>query len=206
MASFASRRFGKRESAVAFGVLYPLVAISPYMLRFAGLFPANGTDALTVTLMMIVLVATALGVAGSILGASMMADVVEDAQSRTGQRSEGLFFAGSFFMQKCVSGLGVFLVGAILAIVQFPAKATPGNVPANTLQNLIITYSGLLVGLSLLAALVTSRFPLGGKAEHDQRVARLAEVASHAAPLPASEAEFPGEDLINPGDRLSPAE
>ena len=127
LASRLSRKFGKRGSAVLVTVLYPFVAVFPFALRGVGLFPSNGSALLIPALMVATALATALGVASAILGASMMSDVVEDAQIRTGERSEGLFFAGSFFMQKCASGLGLFLSGEILSLVHFPIGATPGK-------------------------------------------------------------------------------
>jgi GPH family glycoside/pentoside/hexuronide:cation symporter len=190
IASAASRTLGKRETGVLVGVLYPLVAISPFVLRYAGLFPANGSPALLPILMTITAIGTAFGVAGAIIGASMMSDVVEDAQLRSGERSEGLFFAGSFFMQKCVSGLGLFLSGAILTAVHFPVGATPGTVTPDILRNLVLIYAAALIALSLLAAFFVRKFPLGGRQEHDARVAQLAETASHTSPLPGSEPEL----------------
>ena len=163
----------------------------PFVLRTLGLFPANGAPLLIPALMLTTAVATGLGVAGSILGASMMSDVVEDAQMRTGQRTEGLFFAGSFFMQKCVSGLGLFLSGAILSVVRFPTGAAPGSVPPGVLDSLVLIYGSALLVLTLAGAYFVYRFPLGGKRDHEQRLAQLAETASHAVPLPGSEAQLP---------------
>ena len=197
LASWMSRRMGKRGSAVLVTVLYPFVAVSPYALRGVGLFPNNGSAALIPALMVVTILATALGVASAILGASMMSDVVEDAQMRTGERSEGLFFAGSFFMQKCVSGLGLFLSGEILALVHFPTGATPGKVPAPVLGHLVVSYAVALVCLQLLAAYFVWKFPLGGKHAHEERLARLAETASHAIPFPGSEAEMPVSDAVS---------
>ncbi len=191
IASALSKRFGKRRSTVLVSVLYPFVAIMPFGLRYVGLMPANGNAALLPILMVFTAIATALGVGSNILGASMMSDVVEDAQTRTGQRTEGLFFAGSFFMQKCVSGLGLYLSGTILTLVGFPTGATPGNIGAGVLNHLVLTYACALIGCTLIAAYFVYRFPLGGKQEHEQRLAQLADVASHAAPLPGSEAELP---------------
>ena len=191
IASWLPRSMGKRDSAVLTGVLYPFAAISPYVLRSVHLFPDIGSKLLIPALMLITIAATALGVASAILGASMMSDVVEDAQMRTGERSEGLFFAGSFFMQKCVSGLGLFLSGEILDVVGFPTGAAPGAVPHAVLDRLVLLYAASLVVLTLLAAYFVYRFPLGGKRAHEERLAKLAEVASHAAPFPGSEAEMP---------------
>ncbi|QKR99907.1 sodium:melibiose symporter [Sphingomonas sp. CL5.1] len=206
IASFGTRKWGKRPTGVTVMVLYPIFGVLPFVMRFAGLYPVNGDPLLFPLLMLNVAIATSFGVAGSILGASMMSDVVEDAQQQTGRRSEGLYFAGMFFMQKCVSGLGLYLTGVILALVHFPTGATPGTVKPEVLRNLVTTYGGALVALGLLAAYFVHRFPLGGRAEHERRLAELARAESHAAPLPGSESEFPGEELTDRGGRLNPAE
>lgn len=191
IAGVVSRRWDKRRAAALLMASYPLVSIAGFALRAAGLMPANGDPALIAPLMALTVLATALGVGGAILTGSMMSDVVEDAQIRTGERSEGVFFAGSFFMQKCVSGLGLFLSGAILAAVHFPAQAAVGTVPPAVLHNLIVVYSVLIIALGTIAAAFIWRFPLGGKAAHDERLAALAKAAAHAVPLPGSEPELP---------------
>ncbi|WP_369335980.1 MFS transporter, partial [Halomonas sp. ND22Bw] len=73
-----------------------------------------------------------------ILGASMLADVVEDSEVRTGRRSEGMFFAGGFFVQKCTSGIGIFVCGLILAAAGFPEQAVPGRVPEPVIDRLTL--------------------------------------------------------------------
>ena len=190
LATRISMRYGKRRGAVATTLSYPIVSVLPYLARLAGWMPANGTIALIVVLGVATLVATALGVAGAILSASMMADVVEDAQTRTGERTEGLFFAGSLFMQKCVSGLGVFLSGGVLALVGFPAIAVPGKVAPAVLTHLVETYSIGLVVLASISAWFLAKFPLGDEREHAQRVAALALDAKRLMPLPQSEPDL----------------
>ena len=106
----------------------------------------------------------------------MMSDVVEDAQARTGERSEGLFFAGAFFMQKCVSGLGLLLSGAVLTAVRFPVGATPATVTHAVLSHLIIAYCVLTGAVGLIAVAVISRFPLS-EVDHRRRLAELAAFA-----------------------------
>ena len=185
LASAASRRWGKRLAVVGATGAYIVIGAVPLVLRLLGLFPANGDPLLLPLLMLDTVVATAFGVAGAILGQSMIADVVEDDQARTGKRQEGLFFAGSFFMQKCVSGLGLLLSGAILSLVRFPVGATPGHVPAAVITHLILIYVGAMVVLGLTAAAVLSRFPLS-EADHNARLDMLAE-ASLGPTLPGSE-------------------
>jgi GPH family glycoside/pentoside/hexuronide:cation symporter len=84
-----------------------------------------------------------------------------------------VFFAGSFFVQKCTSGIGIFLAGAILALAHFPARATPGAIAEATLDRLTLIYIAIYLVLVALAALCFARFPFG-RAEHEARLARMA--------------------------------
>ena len=176
-ATHASKLAGKRTAAVCFTLAYVATAITPYLLRFAGWFPANDDPVLVPILCATTAISTAFGVGGMILGASMMSDVVEDSQARTGRRTEGLFFAGAFFMQKCVSGFGLFFAGAILTWVAFPAQATPGALPDAVLDRLILTYCGLKVVIGVIAATIIAQFPIS-QADHEARVARLSAEAN----------------------------
>ena len=150
--------------------------MAPYILRLLDAFPEPGDRSFLPTYFGFMIVANALNVSGFILGASMMADVVEQSEVETGRRSEGVFFAGSFFVQKCTSGVGIFVAGAILGLAHFPARATPGGVPVATIDRLTLIYILIYLTLGALAALAFSRFPFG-RAEHEARLARMAAAA-----------------------------
>ncbi|WP_404336730.1 MFS transporter [Sphingomonas sp. MMS12-HWE2-04] len=167
-----AHRIGKPAAAMAFMASAAVLVGLPYALRLIGLFPLPGTPWMLPLLLGIYGLNAACGVASTILGASMMADVVEHSEIQTGRRSEGVFFAGAFFIQKCTSGLGIFAAGAILAIVGFPEAAKPGTVPAATLDRLTILFALLYLVLGLGAAALYWRFPFG-KDEHLARVERL---------------------------------
>jgi GPH family glycoside/pentoside/hexuronide:cation symporter len=175
-APIIGRRTSKPHAAVLLTVTGVLLQTLPYWLWLAGLFPAIGSAALAPLYLGIQMCANACSVSAFILGASMMADVVEESEARTGRRSEGVFFAGSFFVQKCTSGIGIFVAGLILSLIGFPAKATPGAVPVATIERLAITYGGLYLLLGIAAAALFARFPFG-RAEHDARLARMAAAA-----------------------------
>ncbi len=167
-----SRRIGKRRAAVIFllgGVLFTPI---PYLGRLFALFPANGDPMLLPAILVFIGIGTGSHVAALILKTSMLTDVIEDDAEKSGRRSEGLFFAGQFFVQKCVSGAGVFISGAILALVAFPEPAVPGEVPQIVLQNLAIVYVVLVVLVGLGAAAIISCFPIE-EADHTARIARM---------------------------------
>lgn len=172
LAQRLSHRFGKPYGAAIATLAYVTLGSAPYWLRLAGLFPANDSALMLPLLMAFIILATAFSVAAMITGASMMADVVEESQQATGRRSEGLFFSGAFFMQKCTSGIGIFATGLILAIAQFPDSAVPGQVAEATLDRLSLTYAICIVLIGLVIAFLYTRFPFG-KAEHDARVDAL---------------------------------
>jgi GPH family glycoside/pentoside/hexuronide:cation symporter len=173
----AAKRTGKPLAAMGFMMAAAVLLTLPYWLRLAGLFPAPGNPVLVPLLMAIFTVNATCSVSSTILGASMMADVVEHSEVETGRRSEGVFFAGAFFVQKCTSGLGIFAAGLILAIAGFPEAAKPGSVPVATVDRLTILFAALYLGLGFAAAFFYRRFPFG-KAEHLARVARLTEMSA----------------------------
>ena len=186
LAFLAAPRLGKSASkpkaAMTAVLCGAALNTSPYWLRMLGVFPEVGESALLPMLFGFFILGTASNVTGFILGASMMADVVEDSEAKTGRRSEGVFFAGSFFVQKCTSGIGIFFAGMILAVAGFPAKATPGTVPVGTIDRLTLIYAGLYIALACVSAFFFSRFPFG-RVEHEARLARLAGAPSlDAAP------------------------
>lgn len=170
-----ARRTGKPVAAMAFMAAAALLLTSPYVLRIAGLFPAPGDPMLIPVLFTIFTINAACSVSSTILGASMMADVVEHSEIDTGRRSEGVFFAGAFFVQKCSSGLGIFVTGLILAVSGFPSAATPGTVPEATVDRFTLLFSAVYLLLGFAAALLYRRFPFG-RAEHEARIAVLARV------------------------------
>lgn len=149
--------------------------VSPYVLRLLGIFPEVGSPLMLPLLLTIFAANVACGVSAFILGAAMLSDVVEDSELRTGKRSEGVFFAGGFFVQKLVGGLGIFMASAILAFAAFPQEAKPGLVPLATIDRLTLVFVVLELTLYGLAGLFYSRFPFG-RAEHEARLARAAVI------------------------------
>lgn len=162
----------KPKAASTAALLAIALGTTPYWLRLAGVFPAVGTPSMIPLLFACLAAATAASVTAHILGASMMADVVEDSEQRTGRRSEGVFFAGGFFIQKCTGGVGIFVTGLILAVAGFPEKAIPGQVSEAVLDRLTIIYIVVATMLAVTAALTYRAFPFG-RAEHTARLEAL---------------------------------
>jgi len=177
-------RVGKRTSKphaacwfVVSGVFFQLL---PYVLRLAHVLPEPGWNRVAV-LYPLFAVGVCLTVCSFITGASMMADVVEESQSRTGRRNEGVFFAGSFFVQKCTSGLGIAVGGGILALAGLQDKVDPAAASTAKVDHLVLYFVSIYAVLGLCAAFLFTRFPFG-RAEHEARLAGLAAAEREGVP------------------------
>jgi glycoside/pentoside/hexuronide:cation symporter, GPH family len=169
-------RMEKKTGAVLAGTIALTMAVVPYALRFAGLFPENNTPLLIPVLFTLVTISNSFAVCSMMLAQSMAADVVEASQAETGERNEGLFFSGYFFVQKCSHGIGIFLSGQIISLSGFPAQAKPGQVPAAVLENFIWYFLMVLVVIGIASILPMLRFPIT-RSDHQARVAALAGMA-----------------------------
>lgn len=176
-----ARALGKKGAAALLSVLSSIFATIPYWARLAGVFPKPGDAAMLPVFFVCLGLATGFGVCIMMLGGSMMADVVEASEERTGRRDEGLFYAGFLFMQKCTSGLGIFGASLIIAFAGLPAKAVPGQVAEDILDRAMIGFAGATIVIGAVSALIFTRFPFG-RAEHEARLAKLAVAASGDIP------------------------
>lgn len=136
MAPRVTKRVGKRWAALIFGGTALLLTTGPVTLRLFGLFPANGTDTLYYTILSVTLINYGCIIALNAVTTSMFSDLVEEAEIRSGQRSEGLLFAVMTFSRKSVEGVGLLSASVILALINFPEGADPGEVPSETVFHL----------------------------------------------------------------------
>jgi GPH family glycoside/pentoside/hexuronide:cation symporter len=159
-------RYGKRGAAVRLSIATTIVAVTPYILHITGLFPTSGTTTAMLTYLPIVTLSTATGIAVMISAASMMADVTTAHQQISGKQQEGVFFAGHFFMQKCVTGIGIFVSGQILVLIGFPAQANPATIDPAVVTRLAMAYVAVTIILGAATAWALSRYPLETRATH----------------------------------------
>jgi Na+/melibiose symporter-like transporter len=183
-----SKRLGKKQTAQLTKVLSFLIGVTPITLRLLGVFPENGSPAIVPILFAQTTVSTAFSIVSAILISSMIADVVEDSELRTGRRSEGLFFSAAAFVNKAVSGVGIFLSGMVLLAVAFPEGASPGQVDPAIVQRLGLVYLPVLGGLYAAAIAFVSLYGITREG-HEASLRRLAAAAELAH---ADEAEPPG--------------
>ena len=171
-----SARYGKRAAALRMALAASVIGPAPVILRLLDAFPANHSPALLPTLLVANTVVVTLIILTSILVSSMVADVVEDSELSTGRRSEGVFFAANSFVQKTVSGIGIFASTLLLGAIGFPAGAKPGEVEPEVVRNLGRVYVPLLMLLYGAAVFCLSRYRIT-PAGHEATLARLAQRA-----------------------------
>lgn len=167
LALFIARRaghvWGKRATAMRLVIAGNIIGVLPYALFALGWFPTTGTTPATALYFLLVIFSTGAGIAVMITALSMMADVTTAYQDISGKAQEGTFFAGYFFTQKCVTGVGILLSGQILRLIDFPANARPDTVLPTVIESLAIAYVGLTLVLGLATGWALSRFPLGDR-------------------------------------------
>ena len=100
-----------------------------------------------------------------ITAASMMADVSTAHQAISGRQQEGTFYAGWFFTQKCVTGVGIFLSGQVLALVAFPARANPATIDPQVVLDLAGAFVIITIVLGVATAWALSLYPLDRHAD-----------------------------------------
>ena len=135
-----SRLLGKRTAAVTLWIASTAFYWYPLAARILGVFPGTGSPSLIPLLIVFNTIGVTFSIACGIVISSMLADVVEDSEIKTGRRSEGLFFAARSLVNKAAFGLGAMVASFLLALVQMPAKADPATLDPSIPKNLALVY------------------------------------------------------------------
>ncbi|MFT5560714.1 MAG: GPH family glycoside/pentoside/hexuronide:cation symporter [Litorivivens sp.] len=160
LAQGISRRFDKKMALAICVTMGSTVAALPFILYFLDLFqPLSIVQRLTM-----VFVGNGISqgfmIAYVIVIDSMLSDTVDEHELNTGRREEGLFFAARSLATKASFGLGSFLAGVALDIIQFPQGANPDNVPQAAIDKLALLSGPISIVLFVATILISSRYPL----------------------------------------------
>jgi len=179
--------FGKAKSAVMGALGSVIIGLFPYVLLLIGFWPTVGTPASTFGLLFFLLFANCMGVVMMISATSMIAEIVEAFEERTQRRAEGAFYSGNWLIQKCATGAGIFVTGLIISASQLQTDASPGTVPQDVINSIIIYFGAATIVLAGIAAYWLGSFPIS-REEHEDRLRRLA-LRKPAAPGPSTSSE-----------------
>ncbi len=159
-----SRRFGKRDPW--------LVAVVVKAVAFGAIFFLEPGQ--WVLLLVLTVVVGGLQGAGGILGPSIKADVIDYDEYQTGERKEGLYFAGWNLASKAAAGFAIAAAGALLQAAGFQP-----NVEQSATVELAIRalFGGLPCFFVAIAALLLFRFRLNAQQHGEIRAALNARSA-----------------------------
>ncbi len=174
IAPWAARKFGKKEASIGLGILAFSIAPAPVLGRLVGLMPENGDPVLFPLVLTINVIDLALIIAVQAVVYSMIADLVESNQVKTGRRSEGVYYAAVTFTRKSTQGIGVLAGGIILSVIAFPQGAAPETVGADTLWWLGAFYAPSLVLVWSAMLHSISRYRID-KGTHEENLRKLAQ-------------------------------
>jgi glycoside/pentoside/hexuronide:cation symporter, GPH family len=175
-----SKKYGKKGGAIRLATITLSINTALYCSYLFDLVPGGYSNPLPLFMFGFVILANSAAVGMMILTNSMFADVVEASEAETGRRSEGLFFAGYFFTQKCAVGIGTFIAGLILTFASFPEKAVSGQVDQAVLNQFALLYMVALLIIGSIGISILRHFPIS-RESHNERLRVLNEAAKSAS-------------------------
>jgi GPH family glycoside/pentoside/hexuronide:cation symporter len=105
---------------------------------------------------------------------SMMPDVIELDELRTGQRREGVFYGFMVFLQKLGLALGLFLVGLGLELQGFDEHASIGQQPESALTAIRVMIGPIPTVILICGIVLTAFYPIT-RQKHREILAALKE-------------------------------
>ncbi|MCP5067267.1 MAG: hypothetical protein GY946_11935 [bacterium] len=123
-------RWDKKQILMSCAVINLVEGIVIVNLRFLDVLPENGDPILLVILIVSGAFGAGVGLIQGIIGSSIVADLLDEHELRTGHRQEAMFNAALSFSGKAVSGVGTLLGGLIISVIEFPTHVAPSEVPA----------------------------------------------------------------------------
>ena len=172
-------RLGKKKTVMYVWAFQILFAALPFTLRYldltqdTSLFPTNDSEYLLITLCIHVVINVSCAIIVFATLASMLMDLVEEIQLKTGRREEGVLFSARSFADKAVSGFGLTFSGVILSLISFPSgtvirEELGGQVPSEVLASLALWYIPICIVAYGSALILVSGYTLTrGKQEEN---------------------------------------
>ncbi|HVM98790.1 MAG TPA: MFS transporter [Caulobacteraceae bacterium] len=174
-----ARAMGKKRGCLIVFFIAIFSTTVPIGLRLLGVMPPNSSPWVLRILILDSIATGLLSTMGFIIVTSMLADVVEAVQVKTGRRSEGVLFAADSLLRKITTSFAGALPGILLTYVHYPKGAAPGHVPATVLTHLATIYLPLVTVLYLCSTSVLLIYRIDRK-QHEDNLERIAESATLA--------------------------
>jgi Na+/melibiose symporter-like transporter len=140
---FAARlnaRFDKKATILGAGLIYCIGPSVPFLLGLAGVLTPQTPGLLPFLIAWTFFTHAPISVM-TISVMSALADIADENELKHGVRQEGVLYSTRALFAKVDQAIGAALAGAVLTLIAFPVKATPGEVPEGVLRNLAIAYA-----------------------------------------------------------------
>jgi Na+/melibiose symporter-like transporter len=174
LAPYVTKKIGKKKGAMIVGLVAYIGSPLPITLRLFDVLPENGSPFVFWFDFITGVIDLGLIICFQILYASMIADLVEQSELKTGRRSEGVFFSAVTFIRKSVQGFGLMLASFVLYWAGLSAGATVEQVSDETVWRLGIYYVPSVVFIWMLMMVAISAYKID-QVEHEDNVRRLAD-------------------------------
>jgi len=173
-------RFDKNWTAGAACFMYAIGPATPVALAYFGLITPE-----TPYLLAILIAFSLFQHAGySLLTTSTrsaLADIADENELATGLRQEGILFAARTFFQRVDTAIGTMLAGWTLVLINFPAKAVPGQVEQSALDGIGLAFLLTIIPGTIAAALYSMMRITRGSYEATRAALEVARAERGAA-------------------------
>ncbi|MYE13381.1 MAG: hypothetical protein F4X99_17355, partial [Gammaproteobacteria bacterium] len=164
----------KKARLIQLSVLAIFVVCGPVFLELVGAFPPGDHPFRFPLLVVLGVAQVVLAVMTSALGASMLADVVDARAVAVGRREEGIVMATLSFVGKVAGGMGVWMGGLVLTVIDFPTAGEIATLDREMTARLGWWYAPLLTFL-YVASVAALRFYRLSRGEHLEHLTALSE-------------------------------
>ena len=161
--AYLSRRMEKKTILIVSTLATCVLVSLPHNLKMVDLFPSNDSVFLLFALFVPLLLAYMVFPVSAIIIDSQLADVADEHELRTGERSEGVIFSVRSFGIKTTQGVGGFLAGFGLEFIGFPENAEVGDLAGETITGLLFLNGPAYLAIYLLAVLFMTLYALDKK-------------------------------------------
>lgn len=132
-------RFDKRWSGAAACFVYTVGPTIPVALSYFGLLSSSNPYLLAILIAFSLLQHAPYSILTTTMR-SALADIADENELKTGMRQEGILYAARTFFQRVDAALGTMLAGWTLVLIDFPAKAIPGQVGQAALDGIALAF------------------------------------------------------------------
>ena len=176
-----ARPLGKKATFIIAGFGFSGVMALLILSKVAGMFPAEGTGIYLATVFGGTFAAGMFDAAPAVVAGSMLADIADDYELRSGRRREGVLFGAINFAVKIAGGVGAFIGGILIAAAGLKAKVEPTSVPRLVSEHLAFTTVLALVGFAVAASLFYMAYPLTRRRHAEVQAALVERRGAHIA-------------------------